>query len=582
MRRQTTTMSGRFRLDFPASLQRLPIRLNSVLAVAAMMTASVVAVGSVVIAADAPKVTRVYPPGIQRGQTATIRLIGKPGDGPLQVWSDRAQLKCSINEARDQMTIEAGADVTPGLHWLRFYNDQGATPLIPFCVGLIPETAEVEPNNAVSNAQPIDHSSTTVTGVLEKTDDVDLFRVRLPAGKTFVATVRANEDLKSPMDASLQLLDESGTVLLHNDDDHGFDPQLTWTPDRDCECLVRIFAFPAAPNSTIRLAGGADYVYRLTLTTEAVVDHTRPMVIENGKPTDLQLQGWNLPQNVRTISSTDAQQEVLADGLALPFALTTNQTPGDVESPKGDQELKTPGSITGVISQAKEADRYTLPGTKGRRVTLQCQAQKWKSPLDPLMTVTDASGKVIREVDDSSRNDFDILTDVTFPDDQPLTITVTDRFQSGSDRHFYLLSATEIVPHYAAALKEDAYLLPRDKPLEITVTIDRKYNLQEPITVSIEDLPEGISAAPVVSEKEGDSAKSVKLKLEASPTAPGFSGLVRIVCASADSGMKRIAQTSNSLPDAGVWLTLTPPPAAPEKDTEPAAKPEEAASKPGP
>ena len=70
-------------------------------------------------------------------------------------------------------------------------------------------------------------------------------------------------------------------------------------------------------------------------------------------------------------------------------------------------------------------------------------------------------------------------------------------------------------------------MLTSDKPLEIPVTVDRQRGFAQDIEVVAADLPEKVTAEPVVSAKTGDSAKSVKLvlKTEAGVT---FSGPIQI------------------------------------------------------
>ena len=138
-------------------------------------------------------------------------VVGKPGDGTLQIWSDSGQLHLLLGEKNDKLTVDIPSDAKAGTHWVRFYNEHGATEQIPFVVGLVPELVAAEPNDTPEQAQVISETAVTVNAVLEKADDVDVFSVSLKAGKTFIAAVQANRELASPMDATLQLLDERGS-----------------------------------------------------------------------------------------------------------------------------------------------------------------------------------------------------------------------------------------------------------------------------------------------------------------------------------------------------------------------------------
>jgi hypothetical protein len=106
-----------------------------------------------------------------------------------------------------------------------------------------------------------------------------------------------------------------------------------------------------------------------------------------------------------------------------------------------------------------------------------------------------------------------------------------------------------------------SFVLPADKPLEIPVAVGRASGFAERVAVTIEGLPEGVTATPVHSEKEGDTAKSVILKIERAETAKAFSGVVRIVCAA--EGTKHLEQATAAKPKSKerigeLWLTVAP------------------------
>ncbi len=176
------------------------------------------------IAAEPPAITRMFPPGGQVGTNVEVTLTGKPGDGNLQVWSDQQKLSVAFSEKNDKATIKIPADAARGIHWLRFYNESGATDLIPFFVGELPEAMDAEPNNDLAKAQKI--SACTVNGVLHQTGEVDLFAIGLGGGpdadrtgagkpRTWVADGWRLGNTRCSRNGD----------LTSNDDDHGNDPR---------------------------------------------------------------------------------------------------------------------------------------------------------------------------------------------------------------------------------------------------------------------------------------------------------------------------------------------------------------------
>ncbi len=455
-------------------------------------------------AAEPPAIERLFPPGGKLGTEVEVALTGKPGDGDLQVWTDQKKLSFVFSENRDKATIRIPDDAATGIHWLRFYNQHGCTELRPFFVDVHPEVIDTEPNNELAAPQKIEAPSVTINGSIHTTGEVDLFAIELPANQKLTALVQANRELASPMDGVLEILDASGTVLTSNDDDHGNDPLVTLTTPVAGTYFIRLFAFPAAPNSTIRLAGAANYIYRLTVTSDAAGS---------------------------SVSTDDAQP----DSLTVPW------------------------SVGGVIREPREVDQYTFDGKKGQSITTKVVAHANFSLLDPVAVLKTEAGQVIKEFDDVSGSDPDVQFSIALPEDARYMLLIKDRFASGGDRFTYVVSVDENKPSFAATVAANSFVLTVDKPLEIPVSIARTDGFAERISVAVEGLPEGVTAVPVQSEKEGDTAKSVTLKIERTESAIAFSGVVRIVCTPEASNQSELATATrpNSKESIGeLWLTV--------------------------
>ena len=66
--------------------------------------------------------------------------------------------------------------------------------------------------------------------------------------------------------------------------------------------LIRVFAFPVSPDSSIRFAGGEAFLYRLTLTTAGFLDHVFPLAIFKDGRGSVEAVGSNLPQTPRRLT----------------------------------------------------------------------------------------------------------------------------------------------------------------------------------------------------------------------------------------------------------------------------------------
>jgi hypothetical protein len=210
-----------------------------------------------------------------RGTSVEVQLFGKLPESGVQFWTHAPGLSWEPIVAegkKDLYRVSIDANAEPGVRFVRVFDATGASKLLRFVIGTLPETNESEPNDALKQAQAIEADPILINGVLQARNDVDLFRVRVKAGATLVASVNAQRDLASPLDACLQIIDLRGNVLRQNLDAFGLDPMTSWTAKEDAEVIVRVYGYPAAPDSTISFAGGEDYAYRLTLSSNASGD----------------------------------------------------------------------------------------------------------------------------------------------------------------------------------------------------------------------------------------------------------------------------------------------------------------------
>lgn len=477
--------------------------------------------GTAHVSAAAPVVNYLYPAGAMRGTTAKVSIGGKLGDGPVLAWCSRTGLQVETSSEDDQLEIAAAPDAAGGLYWIRLYNVEGASALRPFVVGVHPDVLEAEPNNDLQNAHRIEPEAPVVNGALDSSKDVDTFAVDLRAGQTLVADVTANRVLGSPMDAVLQVVSPDGFVVAQNDDDQELDPRIVFTAPDDGVYFVRTFAFPAAPNQSIRFHNSSSHIYRLILTTGPFVDHAWPLAVAAGSRSHVQLRGWNLGDEFNTLGVDATGQPGVAslfDGrLTNSVDVQIVPHPVAVEVEADDpQLLEFPMSLCGRLDQPEEADEYRLTVSKGQQLVFQIESRELGFPMDPVLMLIGPDGRTLQEADDAGRGEEDVTLTYTVKADGEHRLRVLDRFGNGGFRYVYLLTAKLAQPDLALTVASDAFTLTADKPLEIPVSVNRTGGFAEEVEVTAVDLPPGVSVKPAVSGREGDSSKSVKLILERS------------------------------------------------------------------
>jgi hypothetical protein len=454
---------------------------------------------------------------------------------PVQAWTDCKSVRIEPAKEKNKFRVSVGCDAEPGVCWVRLHDEQGASELRPFIIGTLPEAVEIEPNDEAAKPQILSSLPVVVNGRLGKTGDVDCFSVRLRKGEKLVASLEANHTLGSPIDGILQLLSAEGFVLEENNDDHGLDPQLVFTAPGDGAYVLRVFAFPAVPDASIRFAGGETYVYRLTLTTGGFADHAFPLAVPRGAATEVEVLGWNIPVAAKTLplkaevaGPVTLWHHQLANTppvLVDPHRCISEREPNDGKNP---QAIALPATISGCIDPSGDLDEFELPAKKGQRLFFQLDAFSAGSQLDPLLRLTDASGKRLALADDASTGKAgsrDAKLTFSVPQDGSYRLVVADRSGQGGWRHFYRLRAILAEPDYALTVAADRFVLTPGKPLAIPITIDRRNGFDRAVEIVAEGLPDAVTAKPV--QSTGAGGKSATLNLEA--MRDPVSGAIRIV-----------------------------------------------------
>lgn len=545
-----------------------------------------------------PKLTTLYPAGVSRGQTANVTATGELTQWPSKIWVDRPGITVTCEADKGKLKIAAAADAPVGVYWLRLYDDEGATAPKPFIVGALPEVEEVEPNETASKPQVL-KDSVTINGKLAKAGDVDSFAIYLKAGQLLVAALDGHGRLGSPMDCVLQVARLSGPpetadaakpadpsarkieahVLEQVDDETGLDPRIALTAPREGWYLVRLFAFPSEPNSSIAYANAETYVYRLTLTTGPFVEYSWPLALSRNQPVELQLGGWNITEGTLKLPAPPVPAEasqaampaaelppitVAHDAVAGSFVIPWVDTP--VLNAAADCSLTKPQTVplgvtvTGRLTAPRDHDAFQLALKKGQRVTARVESRALGYGLDPYLVVVDASGKVVAELDDSN-NQRDLELTWAAAEDGDYRVVIRDVHGQGGPRYVYRLTISEALPDFALTVAADSFTVTTAKPLEIPVTIERRNGFNQVIEVRVEGLPPGVTVDAAKSEEKGDSAKTVKLMMKADPAAitAAVSQPIRIVgVVSQPSEQRRTAAFNLPLPTTAIrslWLT---------------------------
>jgi len=478
----------------------------------------------------APKLTGLFPHGASRGKTVTVSASGEFPSWPLDSWlceeSERdTNLTCKALPEKGKLEISIPGDARPGIYWLRLYNRVGASSPRPFLVSDLPDVIEEEPNNSSNEAPHLEKPSLMIHGRLEKKGDVDSYSVDLQDGDVLVADLTASRVLASPMDGSLQITSVGGFILTENDDDQGMDPRIVFRAPAPGRYIVRLFAFPAKPNSSIQFSGGSDYIYRLALTTGPFIEYSYPLAVGLAAPAEVALHGWNIPEDRKTIKIAANGGRGL-DLVRIPGAANAALLAREDCKSITEEEYAKMGRlpeptgtliVSGRISSPGERDTYVFSAPGKENFEVSVTARRVGSLLDPVLMVKDADSKTVAEKDDTDSG-LDCTTQFTTAENKTYRIEVRDRFSHGGRRFFYMLRIARPARAFSLKLASDSFVLDKGKKLEIPVTVDRRGGYEGKILITATGLPEGVSSTTAESLHGKDSAKAVKIVLEGDST----------------------------------------------------------------
>jgi hypothetical protein len=377
---------------------------------------------------------------------------------------------------------------------------------------------EAEPNDQPSQANSIDDFPKAIFGNLEKKGDVDLYEVKLAAGQLLVATIDAAKMLQSPVDTNLQILDVRGFVLAENLDHVGLDPYLDFTAPKEGRYFVRVLGFPATPDSKIGFGGGTDWLYRLRLESKAGAF---------GAP------------------------------IACPMSTELDVTSSRVKPGEGDSQdravlIELPTRVRGVINAPQQSHFFRFKAQAGSHYRVRIFAREYGSSLDATVAILDAAGKQLKQADDIANNrDPELLWDASKEGDY--FVVVSDFHRQGGEAYEYLAIIEQRVPDYTLSIANDWIQSTIGKAVEVKVKVNRENKFAGTIQLEADGLPDTVRCEKAESKSEGDSSKTVTLKLEGTEA---FQGTLRIVGRTSESPDDvRAATSENNKP---IWLSITP------------------------
>lgn len=171
---------------------------------------------------DRPYATHIFPPAANPGQTVVVEPVGPA--------------------ALVQPKVTLIAPSTPGIVSVPLDIKGMKTNPVPLIVSPLPQVIEQEPNDTPAQAQRVTLPC-GISGRIATPSDLDHFVFKAAKGKPIRMEIKARRfgtPLVSSLDSVLEVLDNSGKVLMTNDDTAGKDAAAVFTPPADGDYKVRV------------------------------------------------------------------------------------------------------------------------------------------------------------------------------------------------------------------------------------------------------------------------------------------------------------------------------------------------------
>lgn len=487
-----------------------------------------------------------------------------------------------------EVTIAPEAEL--GLRELRLVTPRGVSNPLPFQVGELREyrrkamrTATIQilgkeelalrkrPDAEVEERVAL---PCTVNGQIAS-GEVNRYRFTASKGQRLVLSTQARQLVPYIADAVpgwfqpvLSLSDAEGREVAFADD-YRFkpDPVIFFEVPKDGDYVFAI-------NDSI-FRGREDFVYRITVGELPFVTALFPLGAQVGMPVVPGIEGINLWDAALGLPPRDAPPGVrwLAahrmgyESNRVPFAL--DRLPDALEQEPNQavaaaQKVTLPIVVNGRIDRPDDWDVYEFTGKANARVAVEVQARRLESPLDSVVKLTDAQGKLIAFNDDredlaagTNTHHADSAFVAKLPKDGLYYVHIGDTARQGGSAYGYRLRISEPQPDFELRVVPSSVSLPINSSATVTVYAVRRDGFDGPIKLYLQNPPKGM-LSPAVTMPGNQTVARLSFRSGSAPT----EGPVRLTVAGttkvAGKDIVREAVPAEDRMQAFLWRHLVP------------------------
>ena len=428
------------------------------------------------------------------------------------------------------LEVSIAPDAEPGERELRIRTPTGVSNPMVFHVGQLPEFSRkpmltssyqvLGKEELALRKRPAEEVEDRITlpctlnGQIAS-GEVNRYRFTARKGQRLVITTRARQLIPYIADAVpgwfqpvLVLRDADGKEVAY-DDDYRFnpDPTILCEVPRDGEYVLGIY------DSIYR--GREDFVYRITMGELPFVTSIFPIGAQAGAPVKIKATGWNLGSAEVTPPAPDAgpgihllaarNKDLVSN--RVPFAL--DPLPDCLEKEphntlKQAQPVTLPIIVNGRVDRPNEWDVFKFAGRAGETIVAEVYARRLDSPLDSVLKLTDATGKLLAWNDDYedlgsgvNTHHADSYLRFKLPADGIYYVHLGDTTCHAGEEYAYRLRMSEAQPDFALRVVPSSVSLRSKASAQLSVYAIRKDGFTGPIKLTLKNPPAGFTSVPV-------------------------------------------------------------------------------------
>ena len=548
------------------------------------------------MAQKSPGLGYVFPPSLQAGKAHEVALGGYdftidqqwfvhdeqialqtdgiPGDyqvPPPPYWfGPRSSLPAMPIPREVRGLINVPAETPEGLVRWQVANANGSSETAVFYVS---HGEEIIEHRSRDLPQRLDSLPVAISGRLSRLTEVDRYEF-LSEHDQIVSVDLMARRLGVDMNPVVEVRDESGQLIANATDTLGQDAALYFSASAGKAYTVSVF--------DLDFRGDRAFVYRLVLSKGAMIHSTIPAQVQRGTTLELEVIGPGLQTGSAKLESIKSTITIPSDPAVKDFQHRVQTPTGDVsvripisalaENVRKEKEEVTiisgSSAVTSLVRSEEASHRYSFAVTSGEQWSLDVESSGVGPIADLSLEVLDESGKVIAENDDGA-----VDSDPTLQFKAATTgnfTAIVRKVAAASGNHVYRLQCVRQMPDFLLTTPQ-TLTLPLAGKSEIAVQAFRSGGFDGEILLSVEGLPEGVTAtgdwkipagkseAKVTLESAADAAVVAKLITIAGSSIVGTTETRRIATANAGGDLCPRELSDRQVSQALLAMTMAAP-----------------------